>query len=308
LRTLLLTVNSRGACQVSATMPANPTAQCQIITGDPGTSKAPDVNGRPAWYAAYGGQISWEYAPDAWATLNTGVDETTPAGTSQQWVQQRNVARRAVAVGWTLTPARGSKRGIEGNATKLNVPAAIKDGQLIAPSAQTRELLYAVAGAVKFGVTRPVVFPFRLTRGLPAGWEVSPMYTVTFQPYASELLGTGISVGSAADPTALSVGASVLPYHTGSGCNFVAGQSSYVTEYGVSWLYRVIDEGDKHVQMLCSTEPVDGIDVGISLDMNTPGSNAPLPGSASLGGAFGVFTRLKLLGTDPADWTSAPLG
>ncbi|MCW2933447.1 MAG: hypothetical protein JWM19_4409 [Actinomycetia bacterium] len=55
-------------------------------------------------------------------------------------------------------------------------------------------------------------------------------------------------------------------------------------------------------------EPANGLDVGISLDMNTPGSNAPLPGSTSLGGAFGVFTRLKLLGTDPADWTSAPLG
>jgi hypothetical protein len=29
-------------------------------------------------------------------------------------------------------------------------------------------------------------------------------------------------------------------------------------------VYRVIDEVDKHVEMLCSTEPVNGIDVGIS--------------------------------------------
>jgi hypothetical protein len=241
------------------------------------------------------------------ATLNTGVDETTPAGASQQWVQQRNDARHAVAVGWTLTPDRGPKRGIEGNATKLNVPAEIKDGQLIAPSAQTRELLHAVASAVKFGATQPVVFPFRLTGGLPAGWQLSPLYAVSFQPYGGKLLGTGISAGSAADPTALSVSAS-LPDGTGSDCNFVAGQSSYFTKYGVSWVYRVIDEVDKHVQMLCSTEPVDGLDVGISLDMNTPGSNAPLPGSASLGGAFGVFTRMKFLGTRPSGWTSAPLG
>ncbi|HEX3960649.1 MAG TPA: hypothetical protein VHZ03_29100 [Trebonia sp.] len=42
----------------------------------------------------------------------------------------------------------------------------------------------------------------------------------------------------------------------------MTGQSSYVTKYGVSWIYRVIDEADKHVEMLCSTEPVDGIAVG----------------------------------------------
>ena len=309
LRTLLLTVNARGACQASATMPANPTAQCLIITGHPGTSKAPDVNGGPAWYFAYGAQIAWEYAPDAWATLAAGVDETTPAGASQQWVQHRNLARHAAAVGWTLSPATAGTgpaggRGIEGDPAKLNVPAAIKDGQLITPSAQTRVLLHEIASAVKFGATQPVVFPFRLTGGLPAGWQL-PLYAVSFQPYGSKLLGNGISAGPAADPYALSVGASA-PDGTGSGCNFVDGQSSYVTEYGVSWVYRVIDGVDKQVQMLCSTEPVDGLDVGISLDMNTPGSSAPLPGSASLGGAFGVFTRMKFLGTSPSGWTTAP--
>jgi hypothetical protein len=309
LRTLLLTVNARGACQVSATRPVNSTAQCLIVTGDPGTSKAPDVNGRPAWYFGYGGQIAWEYARDAWATLDTGVDETTPAGSSQQWVQQRNVARRAAARGWTLSPA-GTGTGLRDgrSGTAFNVPAAVKDGQLITPSAQTRALLHQIASTVKFGATQPVVFPFRLTGGLPAGWQLSPLYTVTFRPSGGKLLGSGISAGSAADPTALSVGASAPD---GYGCNFVAGQSSYVTEYGVSWVYRVIDEVDKHVEMLCSTEPVDGLDVGISLDMNTPGSNAPLPGSASLGGVFGVFgvfTRMKFLGTDPSRWTSAPLG
>jgi hypothetical protein len=42
--------------------------------------------------------------------------------------------------------------------------------------------------------------------------------------------------------------------------------------------------------------------------MNTPGSNAPLPGSAELGGALGVLARLRFLGTSPAGWTTAPLG
>jgi hypothetical protein len=46
----------------------------------------------------------------------------------------------------------------------------------------------------------------------------------------------------------------------------------------------------------------------VSIDMNTPGSNAPLPGSSELGGALGVLARLRFLGADPAAWTAAPLG
>ncbi len=44
------------------------------------------------------------------------------------------------------------------------------------------------------------------------------------------------------------------------------------------------------------------------MDMNVPGSNTPLPGSAELGGAPGVLTRLRFLGPDPAAWTATPLG
>lgn len=46
----------------------------------------------------------------------------------------------------------------------------------------------------------------------------------------------------------------------------------------------------------------------VNLDQKSPGSNAPLPGAAQLGGAFGIYSRLRLLGTDPSGWTSAPLG
>jgi hypothetical protein len=33
----------------------------------------------------------------------------------------------------------------------------------------------------------------------------------------------------------------------------------------------------------------------------------PLPGSTQLGGAFGVWEKLRLLGTNPASWTTNPL-
>jgi len=46
----------------------------------------------------------------------------------------------------------------------------------------------------------------------------------------------------------------------------------------------------------------------MSLDMNTPGSNAPLPGSAELGGALGALALTRFLGTAPTAWTTIPVG
>jgi hypothetical protein len=63
------------------------------------------------------------------------------------------------------------------------------------------------------------------------------------------------------------------------------------------------------VEMLCSMQPIDGLDVNIYLDMAPEEAGAaPLPGSYQLGGAFGVYTRLHLLGLNPANWTTDPLG
>jgi hypothetical protein len=73
-------------------------------------------------------------------------------------------------------------------------------------------------------------------------------------------------------------------------------------------VYRVLGEQDKHWENLCTTGTVNGVTgIDVSLDMNTPGSNAPLPGSAGLGGALGVLERTRFLGADPAAWTTAPL-
>jgi hypothetical protein len=49
--------------------------------------------------------------------------------------------------------------------------------------------------------------------------------------------------------------------------------------------------------------------VNIYLDMAPEEAGAaPLPGSYQLGGAFGVYPRLHLLGLNPANWTTDPLG
>ncbi|WP_300612573.1 hypothetical protein, partial [Trebonia sp.] len=41
---------------------------------------------------------------------------------------------------------------------------------------------------------------------------------------------------------------------------------------------------------------------------NAVSVDAPLPGSAELGGVLGVLARTQFLGTNPAAWTTAPLG
>lgn len=107
----------------------------------------------------------------------------------------------------------------------------------------------------------------------------------------------------APDSTALSLGYGPGP------CNFFDGQSSYLTRLGVRWVYRVLSEPDKHWENLCTTGTVNAVaGIDVSVDMNTPGSNAPLPGSEELGGALGVLARTRFLGASPAGWTTAPLG
>jgi len=303
-RMLQLTVSSAGACQGITARPGHPAPSGGVpqdcaFSGYGITGTATSIDGRPAYWVHYD-SLAWEYAPGAWATL-----------TAQVQPQQGGGPVSSFANGWMMRLAKNLvARTVREDSAISNIidnepQLAIRKGYVVLPSAATLALLEKVAGRVKFGQEQPIVSPFQLAGGLPAGWQLSPQDAVSFRVSGGRLLGTGISAGPAADPTALSAGASAPD---GYGCNFVNGQSAYVTRYGVSWIYRVIDEVDKHVEMLCSTEPVDGLDIAISLDMNTPGSNAPLPGSASLGGVFGVFTRMKFLGANPANWTPAPLG
>lgn len=157
---------------------------------------------------------------------------------------------------------------------------------------------------MRYGQTTPLKFPFRLTGELPKGWQLT---RVSFGVVGGRLIGAGISAGPAVDPTALGVGGSTMPVPFG--CNFVDGQSSYVTRLGVQWVYRVLAEPDKQWQSLCASRPINGVaGVVVSMDMNTPGSNAPLPGSAQLGGVLGVLTRLRFLGPNASAWTTIPIG
>jgi hypothetical protein len=266
--TVSLAVDARAACAAGA----------GASGGCPPTAtsgKAPDVNGRPALWILDGRGIAWEYAPGAWA------DVQVTAGRQ----------------GHGAAPSRKDAGGLGSAAderTAVQTPAA----------AGTRDLVLKIADAVKYAQRTPLVFDVKLASRLPAGWSPQEM---GFHVVDGRLLADGLTVGPAADTSALSINATKP---LGYGCSYVSGQSSYVTMYGVNWEYRVQDDHiAKNVQMLCSMQPIDGLDVNINLDMAPEEAGAaPLPGSYQLGGAFGVYTRMHLLGLNPANWTADPLG
>lgn len=266
-----LAVDSRAACATGAV--------AAISCPPAATSgKAPDVNGRTAWWILGGRGIAWEYAPGAWAQVTVTAGRQGPGTASAGTIAARH---------------RGS-----GSAGRVRAPK-----QTPAP-AGTRELVHKVADAVKYAQHTPLVFDEKLATPLPAGWSLQEM---DFHVIDGRLLADDLTAGPAADTSALSVSATKP---LGNGCNYVSGQSSYVTRYGVKWEYRVLDDHiAKNVEMLCSMQPVDGLDVYIYLDMAPEEAGAaPLPGSYRLGGAFGVYARLRLLGSNPANWIADPLG
>jgi hypothetical protein len=279
--TVSLFVYARAACPTDAWASGSCPLAARKKAGEntgPTSSRAPDVNGRPAFWFLDGRGIAWEYAPGAWA-------EVRIIGGLQ---------------------GRGAVLGRK-DAARLRGSGSAADKrpfwQTPAP-AGTRDLVLKIADAVKYAQHTPLVFDVKLARPLPDGWSLQEM---GFHVVDGRLLADGLSAGPAADTSALSISATKP---LGYGCNYVSGQSSYVTRYGVNWEYRVLDDHiAKNVEMLCSMQPIDGLDVNIYLDMAPEEAGAaPLPGSYQLGGAFGVYTRLHLLGLDPANWTADPLG
>ena len=263
-----LAVDARAACATGA--PASGSCPPSATSG-----KAPDVNGRPALWILGGRGIAWEYAPGAWADVH-------------------------VTAGRQGHGAAPGGKGAGGRGSAADERAAM---QTPAP-AGTRDLVLKIADAVKYAQRTPLVFDVKLASRLPKGWSPQEM---GFHVVDGRLLADGLTVGPAADTSALSISATKP---LGYGCSYVSGQSSYVTAYGVNWEYRVLDDHiAKNVQMLCSMQPIDGLDVNIYLDMAPEEAGAaPLAGSEQLGGAFGVYTRLHLLGLNPANWTADPLG
>jgi hypothetical protein len=198
-------------------------------------------------------------------------------------------------IAWEYAPAAWAELSLSG--------LAADGGKAVPPSAATRALLQKVAAHVAYGDTTPLTFAFRLSGELPAGWQV---WRAGFDVSGGRMFGTGITAGPSVDTSALSIGASIV---TGPAVCDSGGRPGYVNRLGVSWAYIVNSlPGATPQQRLCATAPVGGLaGVNITMDVDNPASGAPLPGSAQLGGALGVLSRLLLLGPNPAGWIANPV-
>jgi hypothetical protein len=244
---------------------------------------APDVNGGTAYWTLQGG-LDFEYAGGAWAEVLPMANPSTCVHCAPN-----NLA------GWGNV--------LRNPAKSTHVKPVL--AQVAQPESAASQLLLAkIAASLQYGGSTPLVFGFELA-GLPSGWQVASEYY--FAPQAGLLAAAGWSAGPAIDPTALSI--SIGPAVAASSdyaCKYVAGQSAAVTLDGAPALLRTLDEPDKHWQSLCAND-IGGVQPYLTLDLNTPGSSAPLPGGDQVGSLLTVFGNVRLLGPDPANWTTVPL-
>ena len=236
-----------------------------------GATRAPDVNGRPAYSVLGGAGFAWEYAPDSWATLE-----------------------------------------------------ALHGSRSTFPIAEAKALLPKMAAAVKFGQTKPILFPFQLTSAVPASWHpVSVKYTVTStgQYFAHEL---GVGQDSANDQapiSGLNIYAAQTPGWDGNTCPMSNGgtpmATSTVQKDGASWVIGHMDKAkvlsgvpaDKMTaaqkeldailnDQACTLQPDNGIFAYITLRSIT--------GTAPVGGIKTILNQLTL-SANPQTWTTTPV-
>jgi hypothetical protein len=172
------------------------------------------------------------------------------------------------------------------------------------------ETIVRVAAHVRYAATaKPVVkFPFQLT-GLPASWRVMSVAGWRATPDgllagASSEHGFTTTVGRANGPVTGTIGQIVITPGKGS-CSFFRGssKSKRVALGGVTAIVtHFTGSGARPYQGLCIPE-TNGLHV-FFLEFPEPGR-----AGFAFGGVTGVFTHhLRLLGPDPANWTTRPIG
>jgi hypothetical protein len=167
-----------------------------------------------------------------------------------------------------------------------------------------------VAAHVRFAATaKPAVkFPFRLT-GLPASWRVLSVAgwraTADGLLAGANYLGMTTAVGRAAGPVTGTIGQIVITPGK-SDCPFFRGSATRSRRVALGGVTAIVTHftgsGVRPYQGLCIPE-TNGLYVHFL--------EFPEPGNAgfAFGGVTGVFTRhLHLLGADPVNWTTRPIG
>jgi hypothetical protein len=236
------------------------------------------IGGGRAYQSPEGG-LYWEYGRNAWAYLLPGLN--------------------------AALPLHGAPAAVD---SWMNWPSWLRLAHQSSPdfrqSAASWQLLRDVATRLRFSpaAVHPL-YGFTLS-GLPASWGSG--YPASMAMVAGRVAATGWSTtGPTVDPGALSISVWPVADHPAWHCNFVPGQSSYITLDGASAMLRVMSQVGKHWQELCVPD-VAGMSVEISMDVWSEGAaGRPLPGWPS-NGVLAVFGHMHLLVPQMTGWTRDP--
>ena len=140
--------------------------------------------------------------------------------------------------------------------------------------------LKEVAARVRYRSDLRLPFPFRLA-GIPASWKVAAAGS---QVEGGKLTGYALYLGPSQDPAGITV---LIEHPYPNGCVNIGGKTQSVSFDGAAGVLRTAGQeacfGSLH-----------GMYVYVSSDQ--------------VGGALGLLRHLQVLGPDPANWTTQPLG
>jgi hypothetical protein len=194
-------------------------------------------------------------------------------------------------------------------------------GRSLPPSQQEQDYQKIAEGLV--WKAQPILFPFKLTHALPAGWTVQNVAAAYDGKYL--IASDGISAAPASDAFTgdedLTIGASHTPLSQETDlCEVGSPVPRYTTADGVSWeiVHQSPPDGSSGgsladaapVDRACAQSLVDGLAASIAFyPEGLGGGTSDLPGAAELGsnGAATVLSWLRFLGPSPAGWTDDPL-
>jgi hypothetical protein len=156
-----------------------------------------------------------------------------------------------------------------------------RDGWAVAQFSGLRPAqLREVAAHVRYRSNLRLPFPFRLA-GIPASWKV---FASGSQVEAGKLTGYALYLGPSQDPSAITV---LIEHPYPNGCVNIGGKTQSVSFDGAAGLLRTAG------QEACFAN-LHGMFVYVSSDQ--------------VGGALSLLHHVQVLGPDPANWTTQPLG
>lgn len=274
-----LTVLPEGNCTVSPigkylrATTSGGQARCSAASGQM-SAMAPDVNGRPAYWAQGGFDLVWEYAPDSWAMLAArgGGSTALPVVLAREFLP---IVARRVKYGQT-EPIRFPFQysGLPGGWKPVSVSYAVNKGVYLGNSAMA---------------------------GPSAEWERHGLAAMSIdaaqtpnangEVCAAQRTGHTITsvIGDGVPWIVLITGGTASPASGGpvSGGSVSGGSSASPQSLGTE------------NQQACSQRPVGGLYYASFVRMS-------VPGASQTGGILAIVSRLNLLGRSLAKPTTTP--